>query len=119
MSVRASIIICTRNRRQSLIKVLKTLQSVTMPPAECELLVIDNGSVDGTAEEATQNLPANFDSRVLIEPKRGQVYARNHGIREAKGEIIIFTDDDVHPNLDWLVQILSPYQSEEVSAVQG
>jgi glycosyltransferase involved in cell wall biosynthesis len=116
----ASVLICTRNRAVSLRETLKAMAQVQIPSGgSCELIVIDNGSTDATAQVAREWHPRNFATRIMGEPTQGQTYARNAGIREAQGEIVVFTDDDVIPQPDWLVNLLEPYGDPAVSGVQG
>jgi cellulose synthase/poly-beta-1,6-N-acetylglucosamine synthase-like glycosyltransferase len=55
----------------------------------------------------------------LHEPRKGQVRARNLGLSAAEGEIIIFTDDDVHPRADWLEQLCPPLINGVCDALIG
>jgi len=69
-----------------------------------ELIVVDNNSVD-----ATKKVVSEFNTRLPIryffEPKQGLSHARNRGIAQTQGDIIVFTDDDVIVTNDWLYQI--------------
>jgi glycosyltransferase involved in cell wall biosynthesis len=116
----ASIIICTRDRAASLRETLNSLAAVTVPAdVECELLVVDNGSRDDTARVVRDATAGDMALRYLLEPTPGQAFARNLGLREARGDVIVFTDDDVRPSPEWLTWMLEPYRDPRVSAVQG
>lgn len=66
-----------------------------------EVLVVDNGSTDGTPELAAAH---PLGPRVLREPTRGPYAARNAGIAAARGEVLAFTDADCRPAPDWLAR---------------
>lgn len=118
--MKASIIICTRNRAAHLRETLLSLTSVHVPPGMLgELLVIDNGSTDGTSEMVSAFPMANMSMRVLSEPRPGQCYARNTGLGAAEGDIILFTDDDLRLPTDWLESMCRPLQSGEADGVGG
>ncbi len=69
-----------------------------------KLVVVDNGSTDETA-----TVIADFANRLPLqsaaEPTPGKNAALNTGLALAEGDLIVFTDDDVFPNADWLVQL--------------
>src|ERR1700723_3889418 len=96
-----SVILCTYNRCQSLAKALESVAASQLPEAiEWEVLVIDKNSKDQT-REAVQDFCRKYPgrSRYLFEQKQGKSNALNTGIREARGGILAFMDDDVivHP----------------------
>jgi GT2 family glycosyltransferase len=75
---------------------------------EWEVLVVDNNSSDRTrlvCEEFCRNYRGRF--RYLFEPRQGLSHARNAGIREARGVILAFTDDDVIVDISWLQNLTS------------
>ncbi len=87
--------------------------------SEVELLVVDNASTDKTREVVESHHSAFYSVRYVFEPNRGKGNAYNAGLREAIGEICIFTDDDVVPSEVWLKSHLDAYQDSAVAAVQG
>lgn len=98
----ASIIVCTYNRAESLRETLAALRALDAPGVQWEVLVVDNNSSDATraiVHAAQDGWPA---LRYAFEGKQGLSHARNHGIACALGEVILFTDDDVLPEPDWL-----------------
>jgi glycosyltransferase involved in cell wall biosynthesis len=120
MSQTASIIICTRNRATSLLKTLDSLKKISIPRnAQIELLVIDNGSTDDTTEIVKECSIPQINSRCICEDNLGVSYARNRGLAEAKGEIVLFIDDDVRPTEEWMVNILTYFDHRNVDAVAG
>jgi glucosyl-dolichyl phosphate glucuronosyltransferase len=115
-----SIVICTRDRANSLAATLDSIQSVGIPnDFEVELLVVDNGSVDRTrlvVEEYRHSvLPASY----IYEPRRGKGYAYNSAGALAKGNILLFTDDDVRVPRDWVEGMCRPITRGAAYAVQG
>ena len=116
----ASIIICTHNRADSLRETLRAMARCAVPPeAPTELLIVDNGSTDGTRAVVDEAEVPRMTVRYLFEPAVGQCHARNLGLREACGEVILFTDDDVQPPENWLAEMCGPILRGEADAVAG
>lgn len=88
-----SIIVPTHNRQALLLQTLHSLQQQTYPADRCELIVVDDGSVDETdiAEAAACPYPVRY----LRQKHQGASLARNLGVRHSRGEILVFFDDDV------------------------
>jgi glycosyltransferase involved in cell wall biosynthesis len=104
-----SVLVCTRNRCAALAQLLEALTRLVVPPElSWELVVVDNGSSDGTAtlvESFADRLPV----RRIFEPRKGISRARNAGLGAALGEILAFTDDDCLPAPDWLCAIVQEF----------
>lgn len=94
--IKASIVIPTYNRKASLMRVLEALEKQDYPLDCLEVVVVSDGSSDGTNEFLKQ-LDTALNIRPVLQGNQGVAVARNHGIQEARGEIIIFIDDDVVP----------------------
>jgi glycosyltransferase involved in cell wall biosynthesis len=91
-----SVIIPTYNRKQSLLRTLEALKGQTLPPDQFEVVVVSDGSMDGTADAVrTREYP--FRTRVLEQMNSGPSVARNLGARAACGEVIVYLDDDIEP----------------------
>jgi glycosyltransferase involved in cell wall biosynthesis len=116
-----SIAICTYNHCDSLRLMLDAVGRVRVPEGlECELLVIDNASTDGTAELVRNVRVGALAVRYLYEPRQGQSFARNAALAAARGRIIMFTDDDVRPPRDWIEGMCAPLlASGQAHAVAG
>jgi glucosyl-dolichyl phosphate glucuronosyltransferase len=116
-----SVILCTYNRCQSLAKVLRDLACQMLPESvEWEVLVVDNNSADRTADvvgEFCQGYPGRF--RYLFEAQQGLSYARNAGIRQARGDILAFVDDDVTVTPMWLQHVTEPFRSGKYAGAGG
>lgn len=116
-----TIIVCTYNRCESLAKTLDSISVSTDPPGvEWEVLVVDNHSSDRTSAvvaDFCSRRPGRF--RYLFEPQPGKAYALNAGIREATGEILAFTDDDVIVEPTWLQNLTAGLRSGECAGAGG
>jgi glycosyltransferase involved in cell wall biosynthesis len=89
-------------------------------PTETEVLVIDNNSRDATRQVVAEySSVENPTFRYLLESKPGKSHALNAGIREARGEILAFTDDDCIPNPSWVANILKEFESDSALSVLG
>jgi glycosyltransferase involved in cell wall biosynthesis len=118
--MRVSIIIVTRDRAADLLKTLQAMRQVALVDGlETELLVVDNGSSDGTADVVRGCGAVGISLRYTYEPLAGQVIGRNRGLAETTGEMILFTDDDVRPPADWLSRMCEPMAQGRADAVCG
>lgn len=95
-----SVIIPTYNRREALTRALLALDRQTHPRAGYEVIVIDDGSTDGTAESLGL-LRFSYRLKLISRPHGGPAAARNSGLRVAEGETALFLNDDclAAPNL--------------------
>ncbi len=112
--MKISVIICTYNRCESLARTLKSFTKISVPEGSLwELVLVDNNSKDKTklfVEEFKKNYRLNIE--YIFEEKPGKSHALNHGIKQAKGEIIAFTDDDVIVDRDWLLNIQKAFKTK-------
>ena len=116
----ASIIICTRNRCAALKETLRALDTVNVPAGRTvEVLVVDNGSSDGTQALLQATHLAKFELRSVIEPTAGKSLACNTATRNARGDILVWIDDDVRPHPNWLEEITKPIAEGRFDAVCG
>lgn len=110
-----SVVIPTYNRHATLRQCLNALLAQSHPAQE--IIVVDDGSTDGTAEMMTSDFPT---IRYFRQHNAGPASARNRGIREATGDFIAFTDDDCLPPADWLERLADGYRRHpEVAGVGG
>lgn len=107
--VRVSVVTPTYNRRDSLLSTLRALAKQTLAPSSFEALVISDGSTDGTAQ-ACKQLAVPYTLRYFEQDHQGPAAARNLGVREARGEIIVFLDDDVVPDPELLSVYLALHE---------
>lgn len=113
----ASVVICSRDRAESLKRALRSVLALNYP--EFEVVVVDNAP---DAPGTRQAVDAVADGRVryVAEPLPGLSRARNRGLSEASGEIIAFTDDDVEVDEAWLTRLANAFDSTaRVGCVTG
>jgi len=104
-----SIIVCTRNRCQSLDQTLVALRSLEIPAGlSPEIVVVDNGSSDETSLVLSKHKVGRIPVRHITENCPGLARARNAGLAGSHGEVILFTDDDVTPTRNWLNEMAAP-----------
>lgn len=99
-----SIIICTYNRDRYLYNILHSVAANNFPIQHYEIVLVDNNSSDNTANECRrfQNDHPDIAFHYLFEPQQGLSYARNCGIRNAQGDILVYVDDDALVNDEYL-----------------
>lgn len=118
--VEVSIIIPTRNRAELLGKAVCSFQRQTFPEELYEIIVVDNASSDST-KKLVEKMAS--DTRVpihyILEERIGLHYARHTGARHARGEILLYGDDDIVASQDWVEQIYLCYLKEDAAAAGG
>lgn len=118
-SVAFSVVVCTRNRAAALARTLETLRTQEVP-ANWEVLVVDNGSRDGTAACVAEWAPGfPVPLRLVRERRRGLSRARNRGLAEAAGEVLVFIDDDVDCRRGWLAAYAEVFRDATVAGAGG
>jgi glycosyltransferase involved in cell wall biosynthesis len=120
MPPEVSVVLPTYNRRDRLLGCLRRLAAQTLAPDRFEVVVISDGSSDGTAaaaRAAADGLP--FPLTVIEAPHGGPGSARNHGIARARAPVIAFVDDDVEVDPSWLAAGLAPFADPDLGGVEG
>ena len=113
-----SVVIPTYNRKDILRKTLAAYCSQSESQEILEILVVDDGSTDGTDSVVAQSgLESPIPIRYFRQDNRGIGSARNHGIREARGEIILFGDDDVIPTANLVSEHLAWHRNYPEASV--
>jgi cellulose synthase/poly-beta-1,6-N-acetylglucosamine synthase-like glycosyltransferase len=107
-----SIIVPAYNAALQLPTCLTALQRQTQPPDE--IIVVDDGSQDQTAQVALA-----YGVQLLEQPHQGPAVARNLGIRQAHGDIALFTDADCEPVPTWVAEMMRPFTDPRVVGVKG
>lgn len=99
--MKLSVVLATRNNARDLGVFLGSLGRCRAP-GDWEIIVVDNGSTDAT-RQTVESFGAVLPLRYCRQPVPGKSIALNHGLRRVRGEIVLFTDDDVEPDPDWLL----------------
>lgn len=99
-----SIIICTYNREKYIRPLLESLTKNDYPTTDYEIVLVDNNCTDNTHYVCKVFAQAHPEIafRYVVEPEQGLSAARNKGIKEAKGDIIIYVDDDALVDTDYI-----------------
>ena len=116
MEPRASVIIPTYNRREILRKALLALAKSTVPFDEFEVVVVDDGSTDGT-KDMIDSLELPYDLIYERQERKGPASARNLAINLARGEIMIFIDSDILVVPEFVSAHLAAHKEPKVVAV--
>ncbi|HEX3596477.1 MAG TPA: glycosyltransferase family A protein, partial [Polyangiaceae bacterium] len=91
-----SVVMPTYNRKARLLRVLSALGRQTADTKHFEVVIVDDGSTDGTSD-AVRATSHPFALRLLQQKNGGPARARNTGVDAASGKLILFLDDDVEP----------------------
>lgn len=109
-----SVVIPVLNGAATIGDTLTALLNQRGAPLHREVIVVDNGSTDGTAE-----IVRPFRAELTYEPVRGASAARNRGLRQARGEVVAFLDADTLPSRRWLTELVAPFADRGVLLVGG
>jgi hypothetical protein len=109
-----SVVVCTRNRHDSLATCLASI--LRCDPAPDEIVVVDNAPSDRNTWELCERLP---NIRYLLEPKGGLSRARNAGLAAATGDIVAYTDDDVVVAANWIGALRGGFSDPAIASVTG
>jgi glycosyltransferase involved in cell wall biosynthesis len=96
-----SIIIPTYNRPERLKTCLESLTQLDFPQEQFEVIIVDDGSSEPLAH-IVNPLKDKLTLQLVRQNNAGPASARNKGASQAKGEFLVFTDDDCQPNTNWL-----------------
>jgi glycosyltransferase involved in cell wall biosynthesis len=116
----ASVIICTKDREKDLLECIDSLNAQTLLPEE--LVIVDAGKengIKGKLEEKVKTTPIKLK---YIRTEPGLTRQRNIGVKNAKGDIVFFFDDDVILDKDYtanIMKIYSSHQNENLGGVGG
>ena len=99
-----TVLIATKNRAWLLPRVMESFCALQVPSSGWKLVVVDNGSTDGTGQVLAE-FATRLPMHVLIETTPGKNNALNAGVRFIEGDLAVFTDDDVFPRTDWLLEL--------------
>ena len=109
-----SVIVPAYNVEDTLGNCLAALQAQSVNSDRYEIIVVDDGSSDKTAEVALR-----YGVRPIGQPNGGPAAARNRGAQAALGDLLLFTDADCEPTSDWIAQMASAFCTPEVVGAKG
>lgn len=113
-----SVILPTRDRARLLEDCLLALTRQEPVEGGFEVIVVDNGSRDATAEVA-QRYATQLPLHYVFAPEPGLHVGRHAGLRTAQAEVLVFGDDDIVPSAGWLRAIATAFRDPEVALVGG
>ena len=117
-----SVIVCTYNREKYITKTLRYLSEQSIDSSTYEVLIVDNNSTDKTAILCQDFISTGSHDQFyyFLEKDQGHTFARNRGIKEAKGDYIAFLDDDAWVYSNYCENIIKYFNSNpEVIALGG
>jgi glycosyltransferase involved in cell wall biosynthesis len=114
MERQISIVVPTFNSAKVLGTCLESLTNQTVGQEKYEVIVVDDGSTDGT-----KDVVAKYPVTYIYQQNSGPAVARNNGVRQAEGEIILFTDADCEPQSNWIEEMVKPLRDPQVVGVKG
>jgi glycosyltransferase involved in cell wall biosynthesis len=119
-NIEVSVVIPTRDRAPRLEALLGSLRRQTLGTDRFEVIVVDDGSRDGTADLlAAESAAGALDLHTVRLDGAGPTAARNAGVAIARGPLIAFTDDDCVTEPQWLAAGLEAWQGDPMRFVQG
>src|SRR5207249_810709 len=107
-----SVVVCSYNGARTIRQTCEELRKLQYD--NFEVIVVDDGSTDGTAEIARA-----YGFRVIVTRNRGLSHARNTGLRAATGEIVAYLDDDAYPDPQWLSNLAHAFLTSDHAAIGG
>ena len=115
-----SVVTPTFNRKEELAHLFNSMKKQTLDPKFFEMIISDDGSTDGT-EEYVKNLENKFQFKLsyVSQENLGPGFARNNGVKNSKGELIVFIDSDCEADSNWLKIIFNAYKKNEFDAFGG
>jgi len=114
----ATIVVATHDRRESLRRMLDSLLGELGQVGQVEIVVVADGCSDGTAD-LVREMAARLPLRLVEQPRSGPAAARNRGVREAAGDVVLFLDDDVLAQPGLLREHLTAHAGPERVAAIG
>ena len=102
--LRFSIVVPSRDRPRRLRSCLDAVSRIAFPRERFETIVVDDGGRESLAPEGWE-AAARAEAQVVRQPPAGPGAARNRGAAEARGEVLVFLDDDCAPVPDWLAAL--------------
>jgi GT2 family glycosyltransferase len=114
-----SVVVATYNRKDLLAGCIDALINQSYPKDKYEVIIVDDGSTDGTKELLEKYSIDQSKLKTFWQKNRGVAAARNLGIKNAKGEIVCFTDDDCVTDKDRIRNLVDAYNDDKIGGVGG
>jgi glycosyltransferase involved in cell wall biosynthesis len=117
--MKASVIIPTYKRTNYLLETLKSVREQDFPSTDYEIVIVDNASQPMPELAVLHHLLSKPVVRYFHEPRNGLHHARHAGAMAAHGDFLVYIDDDVFCQSDWLRMMMAPYRNEEIGMIAG
>lgn len=114
-----SVVVPTRDRADQLYTLLRHIFRQSLAMERFELIVVDNGSTDHTADVCTSMTPMLPNMRVIHDPRPGLMVGRHAGLAEARADVVVFCDDDIIPDRGWLEAYVEAFADPRVALAGG
>lgn len=112
-----SVIVPAFNAAGTLGECLAALLAQTAPRSSYEIIVVDDGSLDATADVAARYCGEGV--RLVRQQNQGAAGARNTGVAHAAGDLLLFTDSDCVPQPDWIERMVAAFADPETVGAKG
>jgi glycosyltransferase involved in cell wall biosynthesis len=106
-----SVVVPAFNAAGTLGDCLTALLNQSVPRSSYEIIVVDDGSLDATADVATSYCDQGV--RLVRQHNQGAAGARNTGVAHAGGDLLLFTDSDCAPQPDWIERMVAAFDDPE------
>ncbi len=118
--MKASVVICTYNRAGLLKESIISIQKQDFKADHYEIIVVDNNSTDDTKAVVLELASVSpVAIKYVFEKQQGLSFARNSGIKGSEGDVIVFTDDDVEAESQWLREMVSAFDDPDTACAGG